>query len=216
MPLTGEDADTRYVHLLGQVGVHLMVKCPDCKRELMLMSQITSVQCAQDKDQACSLEESEEIDLRRTTTEAESPDTFDLQSHLSDNTKELERKRLERRQLENKRRDARLAQAKKEREQAANTKDENERKQRFASFYVDNYKPNDNKTAERDSPTDGSCTIDPTEQPVTENPKRKIEFALKPPPPKKRTMLPNRQGKRLTLETVETKHPDDSISPLSK
>lgn len=219
MPLSGDGADTRYVHLLGHVGVHLAVVCPDCKRELSLMAQISSTQCGQDKEEAKSLSESEEIIFPQRR--AESLDTFDVESRLSDNTHALETKRHQRKRLEAKRKEQQEQRIAEEKQKQINFENEF-----FSSFEQKQEAANNTDTTEdkvqpakSPSLTADSSTIDPTEQ---VNTKRKITFELKPPPPKRRS-IPSPQKYRaqarftMSLDTVATKHPDDdTVSPLSK
>lgn len=100
IPLTGDGADTRYAHLLGQAGVHLVVHYPDCKRGLILMAQVSSVQSSQDKDDARTLSQQSDGPLVHFPLKKEdSKDSFDLELRLSDDDFQLQWKREEREKL---------------------------------------------------------------------------------------------------------------------
>lgn len=216
MPLTGEDAETRYAHLLGKVGVHLTVTCPDCKHELTLMAQIGSTQLAQDKDDVQSAEHTNDSEIVLGVKKEETSfDSYELQSRLSDPLFILEEKRQRRKQMDEKK-NAKLEQ---EFEEAFNAQQElntarlqtlKEKNVEWPSSSSTDYlelkpaanrSPADNQLA---SPDKSSVTIDPTSaRNTTNNP----GFCLKPPPRKRRF--------ELTLDTIDTvKAQDDNEKDL--
>lgn len=160
MPLNGDGADdTRYVHLLGHVGVHLAVVCPDCKRELNLMAQISSTQCGQDKDEAQSLSESEEIVFPQRKPDL--LDTFDLECRLSDDSAALATKRVQRRALQGKRKEERIAEQEKQRAEAIKKEEE------FEKDFFDSFHNSKNNTEEpkRNQPENQRMRRQPYDRP---------------------------------------------------
>lgn len=191
MPLTGADADTRYVHLLEDVGVHLLVKCPDCKRDIMMMAQLSSIQSAQDTVGARSFSQDESEVVLGVNRQKNTPDTFDLESRLSDPTFVLNEKRTKRKLLMDKR------------EQQSNDSFSKAFAQQMASnkARMDNSPgssittPTPSKFREKkspeavptmlasSSPATSSFTVDPDAKPEAKPNQQHHHFHLKPPPP---------------------------------
>lgn len=201
MAISEEEARKRRVHLLENVGVHLVVQCPDCKGDLILMAQIASSQCAQDKDGYRSLSDDDHDIILGGTKEPNSPDTFDLQSRLSDTEYVLAVKREKR----------------KKREDVDHFEgfsspefDFPPPPKKAMAFQMDDT-PTTTPT-KKPAPTpvktpDDSVTIDPSSTPLEK--KKEATFSLKAPP-KRGTLSvvndapPRRQRMDLTLNMIRT------------
>lgn len=224
MPLTGEGADSRYVHLLDQQGVHLTIQCPDCKRDLCLMAQISSLQCAQDKDGAKSLSPSQESIVLQH--QQRSLDSFDLQSTATDDDFTLSLKREKRARRQDKKQakfeeelDNAFAKRKRQRELLCDDGMKKHGRREATSLtetpeaverdHAGVHLAASNKSILATS-DDSSVTIDPTNSKA----QPKSLFSLKPPP----SRFTNKKITRFSLESIDTAKdsPADTPSPLSK